>query len=192
MDSQVHCSNYNEFVSKTKSKKTNKQNNMIYNNNNFNKGRGPQPRGNYNKNYLQPNKGYNQQKPQAYPSWNVFNGGYSTKKDNFNQGFEAQQSHYAKGLKANYMKGSMSDKAGRSTNASDNDDGYCSTVFSELSGFRIMQNGRTIHNETKEEFNSSFDADSEFEEVAKERFASSEMTIGPNAKEISIPSFAMF
>jgi len=178
------------------SKKTNNKNNMNYNNN-FSKGRGPQPRGNYNKSYLQPQKGYNQQKSNAYPSWNVFNGSYSNNKDNYNQGFgkfEAQQNqyNYAKSLKTNYNKGSGSDKASRSTNASDNDDGYGSSVFSELSGFKIMQNGRTIHNETKEEVDSFSNAESELEEVAKERFACSELTIGPNAKEISIPSFAMF
>jgi len=59
--------------------------------------------------------------------------------------------------------------------------------ISELNGFRIVQNGNVVHDETEEDF----DSQNEFNpktNTDNEKYASSVMVIGP--KEISLPSFA--
>ncbi len=61
-----------------------------------------------------------------------------------------------------------------SSSASDSD----SSGRSELSGFKVVLNGQTIHDETEDE-----------SPYYIEKFASSELTVGPNAKNISLPSF---
>jgi len=65
---------------------------------------------------------------------------------------------------------------------------------SELYGFKIVQNARTIHDEIEEDVD-LFESDNDNEwpmmgSTSNEKFAASELTIGPNAKEISLPSFA--
>jgi len=64
-------------------------------------------------------------------------------------------------------------------------------IQSELYGFKIMQNGRTIHDETEEDVD-LFESDDEWPmtTTSNEKFAASVLTIGPNAQEISLPSFA--
>jgi len=91
------------------------------------------------------------------------------------------------------MGSKNSDKAQKMVYAStasdsDHNGGY---IQSELYGFKIMQNGRTIHDETEEDVD-LFESDDEWPmtAVSNEKFAASVLTIGPDAKEISLPSFA--
>jgi hypothetical protein len=64
-------------------------------------------------------------------------------------------------------------------------------IQSELYGFKIVQSGRTIHDETGEDVD-LFESDNEWPMTAtnNEKFAASVLTIGPNVQEISLPSFA--
>jgi len=89
------------------------------------------------------------------------------------------------------MQESFSDKASRSTGPSDNDNGT-GDIFSELSGFKIVRNGKTVYAEADadEDYDLFSNADSESEETQKPKFASSVFTIGPNSKAISVPTFA--
>ena len=72
--------------------------------------------------------------------------------------------------------------------ASDSDSSH---VSSELSGFKIVQQGKTIHNETDEDYDSAtdfyFNGPVKIDDV---KYASSTLTMVPSAKEISLPSFA--
>jgi len=179
MDPQVLSRGYNgSMFPKNNNNKTKKTANYSKNN----KLNGSSPKGTPTKNYMQPpQNSYSQYRPSAYPSWNVFNG--SRPGQSFAK-FEGQ--HYAKSYNLNYN----SDKAGRSTGASDNENGN-SELISELSGFKIVQNAKTIHDETTEDTDVFSAGESDSEESQKPtKFASSMMTIGPNAKEISIPMFA--
>jgi len=191
MDSQVLTRDYNEtaFPKNNKSKKASQP--ATYNKSIYNKPTGPSSKGNYPKNYPQKSQtGYNQHQPSYYPSWNVFNGPRPSTKGGYGQSyakFEEQPYNYAKNYQLSYIQESYSDKASRSTGVSDNDNGS-SDIFSELSGFKIVQSGRTIYNEANEEEDLFSDSDSN--EAQKPKFASSEYTIGPNARDISIPSFA--
>jgi len=64
-----------------------------------------------------------------------------------------------------------------------------SHASSELNGFKIVHKGKIVHDETEEELESptSFGINCRME---SEKFASSCLVIGPNAKEISLPTFA--
>ena len=67
-----------------------------------------------------------------------------------------------------------------------------SHVSSELSGFKIVHSGRVLHDETEED---EIEVPTEFDmiwpiEVGTGKFASSVMVMGPNAQEISLPTFA--
>jgi len=68
--------------------------------------------------------------------------------------------------------------------ASESDSG--SHASSELTGFKIVQSGSVVHDETEEDFESS----SEKLDESRVKFAASLMVMGPDAKEISLPSFA--
>jgi len=82
-----------------------------------------------------------------------------------------------------------------STSASDSDaNSSNSSTSSELSGFKIVQKGKVVHNEIEEEL----DSPSSYDSYAKiglkledncEKFAASVLTTGPNVNEISLPSF---
>jgi len=107
-------------------------------------------------------------------------------------GYQSSQGNYAKGMKNSYVRGTQSDNYSRSTNASSNSDGEGNDVFSELTGFTIVQNGKTIYHE-EDTTASLIDGGYSFvaeDQVTKVKYASSVMTIGPNAHEISLPSFA--
>jgi len=70
------------------------------------------------------------------------------------------------------------------SNTSDSDS---ANAYSSLAGFKIVQNGRVIHDETEEEPNKNqptFHMDK-----FSGKYASSDLTIGPTSKEISIPTF---
>jgi len=65
-------------------------------------------------------------------------------------------------------------------------------MSSELNGFKIIQSGKTVHDETEDDF---LESPTDFKgkrrpDAENVKFAASLMTIGPNAKEISLPSFA--
>jgi len=73
--------------------------------------------------------------------------------------------------------------------ASESDGG--SHVSSELTGFKIVQSGSVVHDETEEDFD--FLSESRSSSKSDEsgvKFAASLMVIGPDVKEISLPSFA--
>jgi len=105
-----------------------------------------------------------------------------------NYGDYEMNSYYTKGS-GNGAKNSREKKswlAYASTADSDN-----AHVSSELSGFKIVHGGNVIHDETEEDFDSP--AELEIKEKSKTvygKYASSVLVIGPNAKEISLPSFA--
>jgi hypothetical protein len=195
MDPQVQSRDYyGNSSSKNKSKKTYNQNNFNHGSYNYSHLNGPFPRGPYKKYSNQfPQNSYGQHRPNNYPSWSDFDGSISNTKGNFGQShgkFENQQNqlNYAKGLKALYTKGYLSDKNSRSTNATTSSDSDSnSNVFSELSGFKIVQNGKTIHDETNEELDMPFNIDTD--PTSNDKFAASLLTIAPSAKKISIPMF---
>lgn len=166
----------------------NPQSNFNFTQNNFNQKRGPVPRELYSKHQL---PAYN---PHKGNPWSVFNGKSSGNKANMNQIFEKfdgyqSQVNYSKMSKSGYSKGYYSDmNYNKSTNASSNSDGEGQDVFSELNGFTIVQNGKTIFYE-EDKIRTQND---EFimSQLAKGKFASSLMMTGPSAKDISIPVFA--
>jgi len=79
-----------------------------------------------------------------------------------------------------YMKSNYASTADSDNNA----------VFFELSGFKIVQNGKVLHNEVGEDFDSSDNETSWLGDIQIPKFAASTLTIGPNANDISLPSFA--
>jgi len=126
-----------------------------------------------------------------YPSWSVFDGNYNSKKINYDQGYgkyndQYEQSNYAK-TKGGYNKGFFSDNNySRSTNASSNSD----NEGPDFNGFKIMMNGKVLHDETTDDNELCFNTEPVFQSFpTTEKFASSVMTIGPKANEISLPSF---
>jgi hypothetical protein len=127
----------------------------------------------------------------TYSNWSAFDGNRSNKKSNYDQGYgkyndQYEVSNYAKNVKPSYNKAFYSDNNySKSTQASSNSDGEAS----ELNGFKIMMNGKVLHDETGEEFD-SFNHEPVFQSFPSvEKFASSVMTIGPITNEISMPSF---
>jgi len=72
--------------------------------------------------------------------------------------------------------------------ASESDSG--SHISSELTGFKIVQSGSVVHDETEEDFESSSEKSTSKTTENKVKYASSLMVMGPDAKEISLPSFA--
>jgi hypothetical protein len=133
----------------------------------------------------QRNTSYQSQNPQ---NKNKFNQKpyHSSNSNDYENNYHSDK--YAKGngsaTKANLEKKSY--LAYASTADSDN-----AHVSSELSGFKIVRGANVIHDETEEDFDSPTD----FNFIPKskivfDKYASSVLTIGPNAKEISLPSFA--
>lgn len=187
MDQQVRSSKN----SKNMNKKAKNHGSFNYTQHNQNKKRGPVCRELYSHSphHSQSPVHYHQPKGQNYPSWSVFSGNRPNQKvqnggyGNYD-GYQSQ-TNYAKGMKSSYLRGAQSDNHSRSTNASSNSDGEGCDVFSELTGFTIVQSGKTIYHEEEE---GGLFADDE--ELPKVKFASSVMTIGPNAHGISLPSFA--
>lgn len=191
MDLQVH-SRYNQgsmLPRSTKSKKANQQ--VVYVQSNFNKNVDTTSKRS-NKKYSQvSNSDYTQYKP-SYPSWEVFDTNRGKPKGNYQghgkYGNQYNQSYYAKNSNLDYRSNynTSSEKASRSTGVSDNDNGF-GNLYSDLAGFKIVQNGKTVYDETQEDFDLS---DSDGEEALPTKFAASVLTITPNAKDISLPSFA--
>ena len=73
--------------------------------------------------------------------------------------------------------------------ASESDGG--SHASSELTGFRIVQSGGVVHDETEDDYDSlSESRSSSKSDESGVKFAASLMVIGPDVKEISLPSFA--
>ena len=192
MDLQVLSrTNYEVASSKNKSSKAKTQNNS-----NKTHGKAPRGKNNNNSNFIfQPN--LIKQKSDSYPSWNVFNGSRSSNKANFGKSeVQKSQNLHLKNVKNNYSKGYSSDKNFRSMNPilSSDSDGSGSSAHSVLSGFKVVQGGKTLHDETAEDLEESiFMASLAKERVLpmeiSSRFASSEMTVGPNFKMISLPMF---
>jgi len=141
-----------------------------------------------------------QKKYDSYPSWNVFNSGNRQSKHNnylqrdFGRGdIQMNQPFYAKNDNRNQNRGYFSDMTSRTTNATSTSDSDSNGQFSELSGFKIVHSGKTIHDETYEDMETCFEEEGPVFEIgsytSKSKFASSEMTMVPNFKTISIPLF---
>jgi len=94
--------------------------------------------------------------------------------------------------KGSYVKNSpekLSWSAYASTASESDSNG--SHISSELSGFKIIHSGKIVHDETEDDI---LESPTDFKgkrrpDVEDVKFAASMMTIGPNAKEISLPSF---
>lgn len=194
MDPQVRhrankSSNSHKNAKKANNKQFHPQSSFNFTQNNLNQKRGPVARETYSKN---PFSYYNQSKSSHYPTWTVFNG---KTKGNPNQILEkfdgySSQHNYLKMSKSSYNKGYYSDmNYNKSTNASSNSDNEATDVFSELTGFTVVQNGKTLVNENDKNHRVKKD-EILMSQFAQAKFASSQMMVGPNAQEISIPVFA--
>ena len=125
-----------------------------------------------------------------YPLWSNFNQKRLGKKENSNQASrnyidQQNSSIYVKTSKNIYAKGYSSDKSSKSTQPNTSCDSDNNFV-SELVGFKIVHLGKTIHDETSDDFDSESIM---MKFTSKNRFASSKFTICPNSQEISIPQF---
>jgi hypothetical protein len=189
MDPQVrHRSNKSSNSHKNAKKANNKQyhpqSSFNFTQNNLNQKRGPVARETYSKN---PSSYY---KSSHHASWTIFNGKNNGKSNQILEKFDGYQSqhNYLKMSKSGYSKGYYSDmNYSKSTNASSNSDNEATDVFSELTGFTVVQNGKTLVNEDEKNFKKNEILMSQFSQA---KFASSQMMVGPNAQEISIPVFA--
>jgi len=142
---------------------------------------------------------YDQPYVQNYPSWSIFNE-TRPRKGSYNQSMNRttsayNPSNYSKNLKSSVAKGYLSAnemnlKSTMTTAASSEGE---NNILSELSGFKIVHNGKVIHNEIIDENPGAyFSAPKQPVYIGyspKINFASSEYTMGPNSKEISIPIF---
>lgn len=194
MDLQVHNKDFSGYgSSKNMPRKAKGQNNTTTNQMYSNKGRSVVTHVKTNK---KTQDNYSQHKQYTYPSWSTFSEERPVRKSSFSQNsgnysYYQTQSNYAKNSKTSYIPSYSSDKysswSTQNTTGSDSD----SNMTSELKGFKIMQNGKVVHNETHDEVETVANMDQFFmEDLPNEKFASSLMTIGPNSKEISLPSFA--
>jgi len=120
------------------------------------------------------------------------NGNRMPKKlNNYNQVSGDSENHcnfnkYVKGNGSNSpTEGSWSAYA---STASESDSS--SHISSELTGFKIVHEGNVVHDETEEDFDSSDLSTSRKMDAETKNYAASVMVIGPNAKEIPLPSFA--
>jgi hypothetical protein len=132
----------------------------------------------------QRNNSYQTQNTQNKNKFN--NKGHYSSNGDYDMNYHSDK--YAKGngsaTKANLEKKSY--LAYASTADSDN-----AHISSELSGFKIVRGAHVIHDETEEDFDSPTDFNfSPKAKIVFDKYASSILTIGPNAKEISLPSFA--
>jgi len=130
----------------------------------------------------------------SQPSWSIFSSGSEKSKNSVYQHRADNYQSYAKNDNRNYNRGYYSENPRFNSYKSTSDsDGNNSDQFSELSGFKIVQNGETIHDDTYEDARDDFeDEDAVFGMPlisSKDKFASSELTMMPNFKNISIPLF---
>jgi hypothetical protein len=102
---------------------------------------------------------------------------------------------YAKGNFSKASQDSYYNKLYYASTASDSDSSSSSGAQSEITandliGFKIAHNGKLLHDDTEDEF--GYPTDFELSlglKTEKVKFASSTMVIGPNPKDISLPSF---
>ena len=163
--------------------------NQDFNSNSVQKSRGNNARGPSNRPFSH--------FPNFHPSQrNNFQGQNQNQNQNKNK-FNQQKNYFSSGSESNqYAKGNGS--ASKAPLEKKNWLAYASTadsdnahVSSELNGFKIVHGGKVIHDETEEDFDSPTDFNfSPKVKTVYDKYASSVMTIGPNAKEISLPSFA--
>jgi len=111
------------------------------------------------------NKGYPSISPRGQKQQNGF--------------FENPQSNKGYARAANKYASPPHSKNSLSNSTSDSD----SSARSDLSGFKIVYNGSIIHDESEDDYQ-NFDSSQE-----DTKYASSELTVGPNHKNISLPSF---
>jgi len=103
------------------------------------------------------------------------NNNRGSKRKNSSKDSSPSSGHYAK--YNNMMP--KHDNASKSTTTSDSD----SSAHSDLSGFKIVHDGKVIHDETEDEVENLFNYGD------GNKYASSVLTVGPNAQSISLPSF---
>lgn len=150
-----------------------------------------------NSNLLSQSKYHAQKNFNSQPAWSIFSSGSEKSKHSvYHQRESAKNDQfYAKNDNRNYNRGYYSDKNPRfnNYNSTSDSDNTNSDRFSELSGFRIVQNGEILHDDTYEDVEQYFEDDDFVFGMAlapsKDKFASSEMTMMPNFKNISIPLF---
>mgnify|MGYP001097621408 CR=1 FL=1 len=97
---------------------------------------------------------------------------------------------YAKGPKGgNYGKQSNQYNYVYYSSTAESDN--CAQPASELTGFKIVQCGKVVHDEMGEEFDLFSDQEKNIDSsIDSLKFAASTLTIGPDVKTISLPSFA--
>jgi len=99
--------------------------------------------------------------------------------------FENQHTN-CKYVKENGVKNSSEKYYRAYASTASDSDSSTSHSSSELTGFKIVYKGKTIHDETDEDFEKNECTLG----AGNGKFASSVMVIGPNAKDISLPTFA--
>jgi hypothetical protein len=117
------------------------------------------------------------------------------KRPNFMQNtvkFENQYINNNKYTKGYCQKGSPDKFFSRTSYGStaSESDSSASHASSELTGFKIVHSGKIVHDETEEDVDSPDFGLYLPLNSGNGKFASSGMVIGPNAKEISLPTFA--
>jgi len=136
--------------------------------------------------YQFPSSHPNQQRKNQYQGPNAMTNKQPYHKNEITYNFDK----FAKG-NGNGLKNSTDKKnwIAYASTASESDSN--SHIPSQLNGFKIVQNGNTVHDETEEDFDSANESHlSPRANTGFEKYASSVMVIGPSAKEISLPSFA--
>lgn len=117
------------------------------------------------------------------------NSSYYAKEERYSVNNNAFQQYNSKTMGA--AKSNKALKTVYASTASDSE-GNGRNNQSDLYGFKIAMQGRTIHDEIEDDVD-LFESEDECPMgilSSNEKFAASVFTIGPNAKEISLPSFA--
>jgi hypothetical protein len=184
--------NFPQFVFLNNKQKKGPNGNTAFPLMNVQKPRGTPSRGNFSKPlYPQQISQSSQSRTGFQAQGNRFNNNKSAKGSNFGQNAGKFENQYGMNK---YMQGSGSkcspEKGTRSGYASTASESDGSHTSSELSGFKIVHRGKIVHDETEEDFDSPTDLgmSCRFEE-GNGKFAASGMVIGPNAKDISLPTF---
>jgi len=92
-------------------------------------------------------------------------------------------------MSPSYEKNTGNSFASTAASDSDSSSSNNSSSSSELNGFKIVHEGKVVHNEIEEDPDSPYKIGLKVEDTY-EKFAASVLVTGPNVKEISIPSFA--
>jgi len=121
--------------------------------------------------------------------WNYSKNDYNQEYVNYNSHYDKNHDRRGYAKNGKYYSADKNSGYSNATTASDSDSNG-SNQNQDLIGFKIVVNGKTLHDDNNEDFEGIFEADKEEEKhISKEKFASSVMTITPQLHNISIPSF---